>query len=162
MDTCADCVRTAGAGWEFILGGAGNRGCAPGLKNGAGMPICNLTFASLASPDGLEFSMVVVSQSNHTETLQLGLEGELAKHRGQTLQRWETTQTQYFTKAGGGVVFPPTGNLALVLPPRSVTTISNRKATAGFKDYIVPQRTRFPMPYASDFGAQPLERSVAT
>eukprot|EP01046_Picozoa_sp_COSAG06_P047943 COSAG06_NODE_7069_length_2647_cov_4.568681_6_plen_114_part_01 len=57
-------------GWKFIEGGAGHTGCT-GEMTTAGQPQCDLTYAALASPDGTEFSMVIVSLANSTEEEQV-------------------------------------------------------------------------------------------
>ena len=132
-------------GWKFIASGVGHTGCT-GEINAAGQPYCDLTYASLASPDETEFSVVIVSLSNQTELLRLELAGSLAKYAGLPLQHWSSTEHAYFTRQADLIV-PKTAPLSLSIPSLSVVTISNRKQTGGWANYTVPPRTRFPLPF---------------
>lgn len=144
-------------GWRFIEGGSGRIGCRAGATaNHAGMPICNLTFAALASPSGDEFSLVVVALANTSQTLRIALAGALATFAGTPLRQWSSTEHSYF-KQQQNVTIPKGASLVLNIPAKSVLTISNRVSPVGWAGYEVPQRTRFPMPYQPAWEQQPID-----
>lgn len=132
-------------GWRFIEGGSGHTGCT-GEMNKAGQPQCDLTYAALASPDGAEFSVIIVSLSNSTKQLRVELGGSFTKFAGTPLQHWTSTETAYFAEQPA-LTIPAGAPLTLQVPAQSVVTISNRQQKGGWANYLVPERTRFPLPF---------------
>ena len=135
-------------GWRFLGGGvAQERG--------------DVVFAALAPEDGSELTLVAVNAGDSAATLPLtlaaGATRERFGHGGAPLQQWRSNETRYFARVEDA---PPadaaTGALLVELPARSVLTLSSR-AGAGWAEYVVPQRTPFPLPHAPKFGAQPVD-----
>jgi hypothetical protein len=103
-------------GWKFIEGGVGRIGCQAGNANPAGMPICDLTFAALASPSGDEFSLIVVALADTSQTLRVTLAGALASFAGAPLVQWSSTEDAYFKQQQNVTI--PKGGAPLVLSIR--------------------------------------------
>ena len=118
-------------GWRFIPGASGSSGCN-GTTNAAGIPNCDLTWASLVSPDLTQFSLIAVSSSDRARTLNVSLGRSFEQFQGVDLQHFVTTEDSYFVKQSP-VAVPATGDqiLTLHLAAFSVTTISNRAQQVG-------------------------------
>ena len=101
--------------------------------------------------------MIVVSLSNKTQQLRVELAGGLAKFAGKSLQHWSSTETAYFAEQPA-LAIPAGAPLTLRVPAHSVVTISNRQQKAGWASYVVPERTRFPLPFdGSVWESQPID-----
>ena len=92
-----------------------------------------------------------------SKTLRVALGGALSRFRGVALAHWTSTEGAYFKQKTSVVVPVGAAPLELAVPPMSVVTISNRAAAGGWADYVIPQRTRFPLPWRSTFEQQPVD-----
>ena len=148
-------------GWHFLEGAAGEAYCN-GPSPDPSMGTCAVTFAALVAPDGKDFTLVAINTASTDMPLPAVLAGTLFDtFCGTKLQVWRSIETEWFVRQAdvsfeqrsdgkaGGV----NCSLTLHLSPNSVTTISTRQG-AGWSNYTVPDRGRFPVPFAPNFDQQ--------
>ena len=133
-------------GWHFIAG------TASAARGSSGKVLT----AAMGPADGSEITLVAVNQGESSEELPVRLVGSALARFGEggALQLWRTEEHAYFQRiADAPAPDPLSGELNVTLPPRSVTTLSSVRG-AGWANYTVPRRTRFPLPHAPDFSVQ--------
>lgn len=143
-------------GWHFIDSASENRGCTTEKHSTIGS-VCTLTFTALAAPDGSDFSLILVNTGDAAITLPVELTSTLAKFRGTPLQVWRSIETEYFARQADAVV-PAATPLLLTVEPLSVTTVSSRPGAGWGANFSVPQRQRFPLPFAPAWAGQLVDR----
>eukprot|EP00039_Didymoeca_costata_P033394 m.42146 g.42146 ORF g.42146 m.42146 type:complete len:1030 (+) comp9849_c0_seq2:322-3411(+) len=129
-------------GWKFIDSACAEHG--------------NTVYAALMNPNGTDFSFIVVNQQDNNASINLSLGGTLSTRCGSTLQRRQSTEFDYFVDMNPVTIPCNHGHLALQLPPQSITSISSiSSAYVGWaKNYHIPARERFPLPYTDTWGNQ--------
>ena len=131
-----------------------------------------VSYAALASHDGAEITVVATNEDvDSAQLLEFTLVGALKESLCQSsasaengepprnvLERWQSNSSSYFTRVEDLTLSISNCSASVMLPPGSVTTLSSRVGVAGWvKDYEVPARTRWKLPYAAAYATQTLE-----
>jgi hypothetical protein len=152
-------------GWHFLGGAGTGERCDPEDKMS-----CDTVWAALtdriqsttpAAASGSEsagsqgnLTLVVVHSANSSVSLELKLGG--GDSDGSVLARWETVASHYF-KQVESVTVGTNGMVKLILPARSVTTLTTLTAAGKHADVSWnPQRAKFPLPFRANFDKQPV------
>jgi hypothetical protein len=144
--TQAHFTQATRAGWFFL------DGSASGSWDGAVDD--GLSYATLVSPSLDAFSTIAVNVENATAALSFQLVGALAtSFAGTALAAWTSNATALFSQ-GADVLVGADGAFTFALPPRTVLTLTTLR-TLRKAEPAVPPRAPFPLPFASDFAAQP-------
>ena len=143
-------------GWTFLGGGGTGQRCDP--RNELD---CDTVWAALTdktktgTTDGTasNLTLVLVHTANASVSVEVSLGPGFAA--GQQMARWETVKNQYFREVER-VVVASQGLIKLLLPGRSVTTVSTLMSGKRADVSWTPPRSQFPLPFSADFDGQPI------
>lgn len=128
-------------GWQYL-----DSACHAG-NDKKGEEKCG--YVALKSPDGRNWSMILINSTPEAKDYTLDIAGELRTDR---LHVWKTNETDWFKR--GEDILPENGTASLCIPPFTICTLTTTEGQQkGSGALSVPEEKRMSLPWSDEFAA---------